>query len=63
MMSYINLDIESSNKSHASGIITGMQIKMNNISNVRDAVIEARNIYDVINEKLEESKGETEINR
>lgn len=56
MIRYVNLDINSSGKSSGSGIITAMQIKMNNISNAREAVVGAKEIYYSINEKIAKSK-------
>lgn len=55
MNNYINIDINSSGKLRSSGLITEMQIKMNNISNVREAILETKKIYTNINEKIQNS--------
>ena len=52
MINFTNIDLESSGVPHGRGVITEMQIKMNNTSDVREAVVEAKNIYDSINKKL-----------
>ncbi len=52
MINFTNIDIESSGTSHGSGLITAMQIIMNNTPNVREAVVGAKNTYDYINVKL-----------
>ena len=63
MINYTNIDIESSNMSHSSGLITAMQIIMNNTPNVREAVVGAKNTYDNINAKLMKNKQATTIEK
>ena len=62
MINYTNIDIESEGTSHASGIITAMQIIMNNTPNVREAVVGAKNMYDNINQKLGKMEERVSIN-
>lgn len=61
MINYTNIGIESNNKSMGSGLITAMQILMNNTPNTREAIVHAKTTYENINAKLGKSDNKVRV--